>query len=59
MEEFIHPISYGGELFKIFEKGQFVFRGHASDKYALIPSALRPRIKTGFRRPSDNYLFDF
>ena len=30
MDEFIRSISYGGELYHIFERGKFVFRGHAS-----------------------------
>jgi len=50
MEEFIKSISYGGELYNVFEKGKFVFRGHASDKYELIPSALRPQTKEWFSR---------
>jgi len=52
MEEFIHSINYGGELYDVFEKGKFVFRGHASDKYALTPSALRPQSKEWFCRLS-------
>ena len=52
MEEFIHSISYGGELYNVFEKGKFVFRGHTSDKYVLTPSALRPQSKEWFCRLS-------
>lgn len=50
MEEFIRSIGYGGELYNVFEKGKFVFRGHASDKYVLTPSALRPEAKDRFCR---------
>lgn len=45
MEDFLSAISYGGKLFKLFEDGTFVFRGQASEKYELIPSALRPKSK--------------
>lgn len=40
-EEFISSISYSGELQQIFAKGNYIFRGHASEKYKLVPSALR------------------
>ena len=40
-EDFISSISYGGELQQIFAKGNYIFRGHASEKYKLVPSALR------------------
>lgn len=39
-EEFLQSISYGGELYKIFNNN-FIFRGHSSDKYKLLPTALR------------------
>ena len=39
-EEFLHDIVYGGKLYKIFNES-FIFRGHSSDKYQLIPSVLR------------------
>lgn len=48
MEDFLSAISYGGKLFKLFEDGTFVFRGQASEKYELIPSALRPKSKKFF-----------
>lgn len=41
IDNFIKAISYGGKLYDVFTKGKFVYRGHASDKYELIPSALR------------------
>lgn len=41
-EEFIKDISYKGKLYNILlDKGQFIFRGESSDKFNLIPSALR------------------
>ena len=39
-EEFLQAISFGGELYSLMD-GQYVFRGHASEKWNLIPSALR------------------
>ena len=44
-EDFLKSISYGGDLYKLFMTGDFAFRGHASDKYKLIPSALRPETR--------------
>ena len=41
LEDFIASIGYGGELQQIFAKGNFIFRGHSSEKYELVPSALR------------------
>lgn len=43
-ESFVSAISYGGELYKIFNSG-FIFRGESTDKYTLIPSALRDNNK--------------
>ena len=42
LEDFLKDISYNGNLYKLFMKGDFAFRGHASNKYKLIPTALRP-----------------
>ena len=39
-DDFLHAISYGGELYNAFERN-FVFRGHSSDKYKLLPVVLR------------------
>lgn len=39
-EDFIKAISFKGELYKLFHE-QFIFRGHSTDKYELLPSALR------------------
>lgn len=40
-DSFVKNISFGGELYNIFHRG-FIFRGESSEKYKLIPSALRP-----------------
>lgn len=40
LKNFIDDISYNGELYKIFERN-YIFRGLSSDKYNLIPNALR------------------
>lgn len=38
--EFLKAISYGGELYEEFDEN-FIFRGHSSDKYKLLPQAQR------------------
>lgn len=43
-ESFVSAISYGGELYEIFNSG-FIFRGESTDEYTLIPSALRDDTK--------------
>lgn len=43
-EEFIQAISYGGNLFNTFNS-KCIYRGLSSDKYKLIPSALRVEVK--------------
>jgi len=48
--QFLTAISYGGSLYKLFENGHFAFRGHASDKYKLIPAALRPESRKLFNK---------
>ena len=39
-DEFLKSISYGGYYYKIFSS-KFIFRGQSSDKYLLLPTALR------------------
>ena len=39
-DDFIKAISYKGELYNLFDE-HYIFRGHSTDKYELIPSALR------------------
>lgn len=39
-DEFLKSISYGGHYYKIFGR-KFIFRGQSSDKYLLLPTALR------------------
>lgn len=45
-DEFLRDISYGGDMYQNL-KGGFVFRGHQSGSYKLIPSVLRhkPQLK--------------
>jgi len=40
-DAFLKAINYGGELYEALS-GRFVFRGHYSSKYSLLPYALRP-----------------
>lgn len=39
-EEFIQAISYGGYLYETLGNN-FIFRGHSTEKYMLLPTALR------------------
>lgn len=39
-DDFIAAISYKGELYNLFDK-HYIFRGHSTDKYELIPTSLR------------------
>lgn len=39
-DDFIRAISYGGELYKLFDE-HYIFRGHSTDEYVLLPTALR------------------
>lgn len=39
-DDFIKAISYKGELYNLFDE-HFLFRGHSTDEYELIPTALR------------------
>lgn len=40
-DSFLKDITYGGELYDYFFTGDFVYRGHKSNSYKLIPSVLR------------------
>ncbi|BCS84526.1 hypothetical protein prwr041_04190 [Prevotella herbatica] len=40
VEDFIHKISYNGELYGL-RSNKYIYRGESSDEYKLIPSALR------------------
>lgn len=42
-DEFLHAISYGGDLYSLFNE-RFIFRGHSSDSYELQPSVLRENL---------------
>lgn len=39
-EEFLNAVSYKGDIYSLLN-GRYVFRGHFSEKWELIPSALR------------------
>lgn len=39
-EDFLKAISYGGELY-FLQQSYYIFRGHETDKYKLLPTALR------------------
>lgn len=41
VKDFIQRISYGGDLYKLIGR-RYIYRGESSDKYKMIPSALRP-----------------
>ncbi len=45
VDSFLKDVSYGGKLYKLFMHGDFAYRGHASNQYKLIPTALRPESK--------------
>lgn len=49
----LSAISYGGELYDSFS-GDFIYRGHYSDKFLLIPSALREGALDRFEPEHDN-----
>ena len=42
-DKFIEAISHKGELYELFDE-HFIFRGHSTEEYSLIPSALRERL---------------
>ena len=39
-EDFLKAVSYGGELY-FLQQPYYIFRGHETDKYKLLPTALR------------------
>ena len=39
-DSFLRDVSYGGKLYDLFDNN-FIFRGHSSDKYKLLPVVLR------------------
>ncbi len=51
-ESFLKAISYGGELYYL-QKGNYIFRGHESDRYKLIPTALREKLLLDGTRPDE------
>ena len=42
-DDFIKAISYKGELYNLFDE-RYIFRGHSTDQYVLIPTALRDNL---------------
>lgn len=51
-EDFLKAISYGGELYYLQQR-YFIFRGHESDKFKLIPTALRDYLFLNEINPED------
>lgn len=51
-EDFLKAISYGGDL-HFLHKGYHIFRGHESDKYKLLPTALRDYLFLNELNPED------
>ena len=50
--DFLKSIAYGGELYGILNKS-FIYRGHYSDKYMLVPYALRDNVWNDFNTPRE------
>lgn len=50
--DFLKSIAYGGELYGILNKN-FIYRGHYSDKYMLVPYALRDNVWDDFNIPHE------
>lgn len=50
VDNFLKDVSYGGKLYKLFIHGHFAYRGHASNQYKLIPTALRPESRKRFNK---------
>lgn len=40
-DDFLKAISYGGDLYFLQQQPYYIFRGHESDKYRLLPTSLR------------------
>lgn len=60
-EDFLQDISYGGKLYKIFD-GNFIFRGHSTEKYTLISLVQRtiPYFeKYGYKKDISKEVFFF
>lgn len=51
-EDFLKAISYGGKL-HFLQQGDYIFRGHETDKYRLIPTALRELLYLKQFNPKD------
>lgn len=51
--DFLKSISYGGELYNLLSKN-FIYRGHYSDEYLLLPYALRGNELDKFNLPNES-----
>ena len=51
-ESLLHAINYGGELYDLFTS-HMIYRGHYSNKYQLVPYALRDGGLNSFLSPND------
>lgn len=51
--DFLKSISYGGELYNLLGKN-FIYRGHYSDEYLLLPYALRENVLDQFNLPYES-----
>ena len=51
-KDFLNAISYGGALYEIFQD-KFVFRGHSTTEYKLLPSAQRIEFWERFKIQKD------
>lgn len=47
VESLLKAVSYGGDLYEVFSE-DFIFRGHFSEKYVLLPYALRAGVMDEF-----------
>ncbi len=62
-DDFLKAISYKGELYNLFDK-QYIYRGHSTDEYELIPTALRGNLvqdtvnSNKLNSADERYLFD-
>lgn len=51
-DAFLKAISYGGDLYFLMQK-YYIFRGHESDKYKLLPTSLRDYLVLNEFAPED------
>lgn len=51
-QSLLRAINYGGEMYEALSK-DFIYRGHYSEKYLLLPYALRPGVMDAFHPGMD------